>query len=125
MLVAFEGYAHNAEFSAHQLGEVGGTVRLVLLRRQIPYVVVAPPALKKFATGDHTADKDAMIAAAERAGAKVADDHQADAFWLAQVARVFETGESRIRAQLEVVHVLKNPVHATKRRVRTVVKGAM
>lgn len=69
--------------AAVSIGMVHGTVRELLIRHDIPYVVVPPATLKAYATGKGNADKTAMaIAALKRAGREFADDNQCDAFWL-------------------------------------------
>lgn len=69
--------------SAGITGMVHGAVRHYLLAKGIPYVLMPPATLKKFATGRGNADKTAMaIAALKRGGREFADDNQVDAFWL-------------------------------------------
>ena len=49
----------------------------------VPYVLVSPSSLKKFATGKGNCGKPEMaIAAYKRAGLEFADDNQCDAWWL-------------------------------------------
>lgn len=63
-LVAVEGYSFASRHShAHSLGEVGGVVRLWLYEQGIRYVVIAPMARAKFATGRGTASKAEVISA--------------------------------------------------------------
>lgn len=71
---------------------VHGVVRELLALRGVPYGYVAAASLKKYATGRGTADKDAMIAAAESAGGKPADDNQADAFWCRTLGTAWFSG---------------------------------
>lgn len=65
-----------------KLGEAAGVVKLRLFRMGVPFVLVAPKALKKFATGNGNASKDEMVAACKAAGGVPANDDEADAFWL-------------------------------------------
>ena len=82
-VVVLEGYSYASANQAHQIGELGGVVRLALHDRRIPFVDVAPAALKKFATGKGNAPKDAMIAAAiRRFGFEGSDNNEADAWML-------------------------------------------
>ena len=123
---AYEGYAYDAVGRVFQLGEVGGVVQLTLYEEGVPAFSVAPVALKKFATGSPKADKDAMISAAHRYGALVADDNQADAFFLARIAFYLGSQEQpKTRAQIEVLHAIKNPKVKIARRVRKLVKHAL
>lgn len=77
----------------HQIGEVHGIVKVELMEAGVPYVVVSPATLKKFATGDGSsrADKAAMILAAYKRSNGIMDftlpgrdDNQCDAWWLKQ-----------------------------------------
>lgn len=66
-----------------RLGEVGGIARVACFEAGINIVVVNPSTLKRFATGRGNADKEAMMAAAIRAGARASvNDDEADAFHL-------------------------------------------
>lgn len=60
-----------------------GAVRLELMRLGIPYMILSPSTLKKFATGNGSADKTAMaLAALKRLGREYATDDECDADWL-------------------------------------------
>jgi Holliday junction resolvasome RuvABC endonuclease subunit len=86
-LVVIEGYSYASANVAHQLGELGGVVRLALWSHAVPYVVVQPASLKVYATGKGNANKDEVLAAAiRRLGYAGADHNQADACWLRQMA---------------------------------------
>lgn len=64
-------------------GMVHGAVRAWLLRHDVPYALVTPATLKKFATGKGNADKSAMaVAAYKRLGRELADDNGVDSLWL-------------------------------------------
>lgn len=71
---------------AHSAGITGmahGVARLALIEAGVPYVLVAPATLKKYATGAGNGDKTAMaMAAYKRAGIEFPDDNQCDAWWL-------------------------------------------
>ncbi|MER7500486.1 hypothetical protein AB0L05_27890 [Nonomuraea pusilla] len=68
------------------LGMVHGAVRELLANAGVPYALVPPGSLKKYATGDGGADKTAMaMAAYKRAGREFPGDKggdQCDAWWL-------------------------------------------
>ena len=71
-------HAHGAGIT----GMVHGAVRTCLLTR-VPYVLVTPATLKKYATGKGNADKTAMaMAAFKRFGREFPNDNEADAYWL-------------------------------------------
>jgi Holliday junction resolvasome RuvABC endonuclease subunit len=60
-----------------------GAIRAGLKDARIPYVVLSPSTLKKYATGNGSCDKIAMaVAAFKRAQREFKDDNQCDAWWL-------------------------------------------
>lgn len=76
-------HAHGAGIT----GMVHGAVRTELIRLGVPYVLVTPASLKKWATGKGNADKVAMgVSALKRFGREFADDNQCDAFLLRAMA---------------------------------------
>jgi Holliday junction resolvasome RuvABC endonuclease subunit len=83
-LAVIEGYAYAAAGSAlFDLCELGGLVRWELHRAGVPWIVIPPTSLKKYATGSGVATKTAMvIAARDRLGYEGTDDNEADALWL-------------------------------------------
>jgi len=125
--VGIEGYAYDCVGRVFELGEVGGVLRLCIHESQLSYVDVAPACVKKFATKNPTAKKEAMVQAAVALGARVTDDNQADAFFLAMIARHVHTGIApSTRAQLEVIYRLQNPLEKKPvRRIRTLTKNTM
>lgn len=83
VLVVLEGYAYGRNNQAHQLGELGGVIRTMLWNLHVPYVVVPPATLKKYATGKGNAGKEEVLAAAiRRLGYEGHDNNEADALWL-------------------------------------------
>lgn len=75
--------------SAGLLGQAHGVVRMALYEAGVPYVLVVPSTLKKYATGSGNANKEAMLAAVpiEHADrfADLTDDNQVDAYWLREI----------------------------------------
>jgi len=71
---------------AHGAGKtamVQGVVRLALLQTGVPYALVVPATLKKFATGSGNAGKpDLRMALYKRTGVDERDDNLVDAAWL-------------------------------------------
>lgn len=61
-VVAIEGYAFSSRNSqAHSIGELGGVVRVMLYRMDIPYIEIPPTCRAKFATGKGNASKNEVI----------------------------------------------------------------
>lgn len=84
-LVIVEGPAFGAKGSAvHQLAGIWWMVTHQLWQARVPFAVVGPQQLKKYATGKAAADKDAMVlATARRFDTFDGDNNAADALWLA------------------------------------------
>lgn len=75
----------HSTYQAATLGMVQGTVRTELMDQGVPYALVTPGTLKKFATGNGNADKALMMAEAYRqAGLRFKDSDTCDAWWLRQ-----------------------------------------
>ena len=112
-----------------ELGEVGGVIKALLAERRVPYVTVPPVLVKKFATGRAFATKEMMVRAAAEHGAVVSDDNQADAFFLARIARAWHVGGPTARREAEVIRTLRAPPADKKprhpRRARQLVKAAV
>lgn len=125
--VGIEGYAYDSVGRVFELGEVGGVLRLCIHESQLSYIDIAPASLKKFATRNAMAKKEAMVEAAAAAGVHVTDDNQADAFFLAMIARHVHTGIApSTRAQMEVIYRLQHPSEKKPtRRIRTLTKNAL
>lgn len=64
-------------------GMVHGAARTCLLNLGIPYALITPASLKKYATGRGNSGKPEMaVAAYKRAEVEFEDDNQCDAWWL-------------------------------------------
>ena len=123
---AIEGYSYDSVGRVFELGEIGGVIKVLLVEANIPYVVVPPVLVKKFATGTATAGKPAMMLAARAMGAHIADDNQADAFFLAHIARAYSQKTARRRCEMEVIHTLSHPQpKKIRRRLRRLVNAAI
>lgn len=82
-LVVIEDYASGAHHRGLDIGELGGVIRLALWDAGIPYLLVNPMQLKKYACGTSKVDKYQVMQAAERRlGYKGHSDDESDALWL-------------------------------------------
>lgn len=82
-LVVIEDYSYGSANKAHQLGEWGGVLRLLLHDLDIPVAFVAPTALKSWATGKGNAKKEMVVSEiTHRAGKCFGNSDEADAWAL-------------------------------------------
>lgn len=88
-LAVLENYSYGSPnpTTIAKLAELAGAVKLRLFELAVPFVLVPPTSLKKWATGHGGASKDEMLAAAqdraEAAGVGVVTNHdEADAYLL-------------------------------------------
>jgi Holliday junction resolvasome RuvABC endonuclease subunit len=82
-LVVLEGYAYARANQAHQIGELGGVIRVLLKEQSKPNLIVAPKTVKKWATGSGNAGKPEMVDAAwKQLGYLGKSSDEADALWL-------------------------------------------
>jgi crossover junction endodeoxyribonuclease RuvC len=109
-LVAIEGLAFGSKTgSPAERGALHFGIRMALYLRRIPFIVVAPGALKKFVTGSGTAEKSMVLRDVyKRWGIDAKDDNQADAAGLAYIAAAVEgLWEPTTEAQRQVIDSLK------------------
>lgn len=86
-LVVIEGYSYASGNKAHDVGELGGVVRLALHEAGIRYEVVAPKTIKTYACNNGGASKDdVLLAAVRRLGYEGNSKDEADALWLYALA---------------------------------------
>lgn len=103
-LVLIEGYAYAAQNQAHQIGELGGVIRRMLYKKQLPWVEVSPSQVKKFATGKGNAKKDLIIMNVfKKWGQEFETSDEADAFVLAKIGQVLLNGGEITQYQSEVI----------------------
>ena len=82
-VVAAEGYAYRSRGSGISLGELGGVLRRMLFRQGTPLYTVPPASVKKFATGQGNASKEAvLVAAVHSLGYAGNSTDEADALWI-------------------------------------------
>ena len=107
--VAMEGQSYGSEGRIDQLGQIGGIVKLFLLKRYgVSPLVVPPSTLKKFVTGNGQADKSMMMRATKVYwDLEVTQDDLCDAHGLARLAQEFYAPSSGHRHQVEAVESLR------------------
>lgn len=85
-LVVVEGFSFGSPQGATEAGGLGWAVRIALHQAGVPFAVVPPPTLKKYATGSGAAGKDDMkLAALSRLGVEftgAGSGDRCDAEWL-------------------------------------------
>lgn len=113
-LVVIEGYAFAAANQAHQIGELGGVLRVMLTECVVKWIEVAPSQVKKFATGKGNAKKEDMaVGIFKRWGREFKNNDEADAFVLALIGHAYLTGVTGFTVltafQREVIEELRNP----------------
>lgn len=121
-LCAIEGYSFGSKIGQFQMGEVGGVVRLLLHELEVPFVIVPPTMLKKWTTGNGTADKIQMgVATFAEWGLQFPDDNQCDAFNLATVAAACDGSPlNRMNAARKqiVAQIQADPLSTGKRKTK-------
>lgn len=107
-----EGYAMGMRSGqSFSIGELGGVIKLLLWTRGKVFNLVTPTALKKFVTGKGKAEKDMVILNVyKKWGWEAADNNQADAYVLAQIAKEIDSPSDNLaKYQEEVIEVILNP----------------
>jgi len=89
--LAVEGYSMGSRNSrCFHIGELGGVLKLVALRRGMRILTVPPTSLKIFATGSGRAEKEDVIQGiAANWGQSIASHDEADAFVLMKIGEAF------------------------------------
>ena len=86
-MVVIEGYSFGSGHRAHNMGELGGVVRLALFEKGRVLAVVPPSSRAKYATGKGNAPKEQVLAEAiRRLKYEGHDNNEADAMWLLAMA---------------------------------------
>lgn len=122
-----EHYAMGAKFGRELAGELGGILRVMMHENEIDYIEIPPLRLKQFATGKGSAEKDhILLAVFKKWGVEFKTNDEADAFILAQMARVLWTVRSigepaydklKLTAyEREVIGNILNPVKFKRRK---------
>jgi Holliday junction resolvasome RuvABC endonuclease subunit len=90
-LVDIEGFSFGfMNTQAHKIGGLGHLVRYMVWSHEIPYLIVSPAEVKKFATGKSKAEKNQMLKEClRRFKQDFNDDNEADAYILAMIGRAY------------------------------------
>jgi len=107
--VCIEGPSLGSVNRADDLGQLRGALGLCARDYCASILVVPPTSLKKFATGNGGAKKEAMIKAAEVKWGVVLTDDEADAAWMAFLAQAMNSEVALTRAQMSVKFGINNP----------------
>ncbi|OPX89584.1 MAG: Crossover junction endodeoxyribonuclease RuvC [Pelotomaculum sp. PtaB.Bin104] len=111
-LVVLEDYAFSRPNQAHQIGELGGVLRVLFHEMGVKVLLVSTGQVKKFASGKGTADKrDIAIAVYKRFGQEFKTSDETDAFVLAKIGQAYHPGlyyEGMTAFQHEVIDALKS-----------------
>lgn len=115
-LAVMEGASYYSTNKPFILGEVYGICKLALLQHNVPLVLVAPRALKKYASGHGNARKEKMLSEANKLGCKTDSHDIADAWFASKLAQdiLLGTVSIKTRAAAEVVHHLTKELHANQ-----------
>lgn len=91
-LITIEDYAFARANQAHQIGELGGVLRVMFYELRLNVLKVSPSAVKKFATGKGVASKEQMaVAVYKRWGKEFGTNDECDAFVLTEIGRIYHT----------------------------------
>lgn len=107
-LVVIENYAYCRANQAHQIGELGGIIRVLLTESGVKWITVAPAQLKKFATGKGNTKKEHILQQVyKRWGVECKTSDEADAFVLAKIGQALVEDVELTKFQKEVIEKLK------------------
>ncbi len=108
-LVAIEGLAFMARntTSLVQLSGLNYLVRKLLYDYNIPFVIVVPTSLKRFATGKGNSPKDnVMMSVYKKYGVTLTDNNLCDAYVLSRIAEAMKKEMKLTVPQKEVIALL-------------------
>ena len=89
-LVVIEDYAYSRSNRAHQMGELGGVLRVLFKEMNKNLLIVGTSQLKKFATGRHNASKEEMaVGAYKKWGIECKTNDETDAAVLIEIGKMY------------------------------------
>ena len=117
-LVLIESYAFARPNQAHQIGELGGVLRVMFREKDLKFLEVAPTQLKKFATGKHNASKEEIaVAAYKKWGIECRTNDETDAAVLVYIGLACMGNTDKLTAyQKEVIDALHGKSEVKKKR---------
>jgi Holliday junction resolvasome RuvABC endonuclease subunit len=96
--VAIEDYAYSKGDKAHQIGELGGVLRLMFHENNYRWKAINPSHVKQFTTGKGNAGKEDMaVDIYAQWGQRFGSNDEADSYAIAQIARAMVCGENKIK----------------------------
>ncbi|WP_245850791.1 hypothetical protein [Paenibacillus herberti] len=120
--VAIEGFGFASQ-SGFLLGGIGWAIRLQLHIRGIPFIEVAPSALKKFSgASGNCAKEELAVEVYARWGFRSKSNNITDAYVLAQIARAMHEPIRLIKKQEEVISNLRGSDNHGKRSISSEVR---
>jgi Holliday junction resolvasome RuvABC endonuclease subunit len=104
-----EGPSLRSQNRADDMGQIRGTFMYVLAELGIETAKIPPNTLKKYATGNGSADKERMVRAAQKKwpGVQFKTDDAADAAWLAALAQALHEDVRVTASQLAVLRGIR------------------
>ncbi len=110
-LVCLEDYAYSKAGHAHQMGELGGVLRVMFHGTKLPWIVIGTGQLKKFVTGKGNGKKDLILMNVfKKWGLQFGNSDEADAFGLAKIGSYLAgdilEGDKLLVTQREVLNAL-------------------
>jgi len=107
-LVLIEGYSYASPNQAHQVGELGGVLRVMFAECNLKVLEVAPKQLKKFATGNGSSSKEQIaVAAYKKWGIECRTNDETDAAVLVHIGLAYMGNTDSLTAyQQEVIDAL-------------------
>jgi Holliday junction resolvasome RuvABC endonuclease subunit len=126
-MVLIEDYAYSKGDHAHQIGELGGVLRLMFYENNYRWKAINPSHVKQFVTGKGNASKEDMAVDIYALwGQRFGSNDEADSYALAQMARAMVCGEDKIKGlkaiQKKVISVIKSGVTSKPKKSKK--KGA-
>lgn len=110
ILAVIEGYSFASTHKSFEIGEYAGIIKLGLYERQVETLIVSPKEVKRFITGDGSADKKTVQQALRvRYHWDIRSHDAADAAALALLGRAILDGHSPFRSELELIRKLDQP----------------